>query len=73
MADVLGLAVLSLDGPRHAPHFRAARRLVLDFVAELRRGPVSDRADAEALAALAHAAPERLRELARALHRAKGE
>lgn len=73
VADVLGLAVLSLDGPRHAPHFRAARRLVLDLVAELRGGPVSDRADAEALAALAHAAPERLRELARALHRARGE
>ena len=39
----------------------------------LAAAPAAAAQDAEALAALAHAAPERLRELARALHRAKGE
>ena len=69
IADVLGLAVLSLDGPRHAPHYRAARQLVLDLVAKIRgAAPASDAADAAALAQLAHAPAERLRELARELH-----
>ena len=68
VADILGLAVISLDGPRHAPHYRAARQLVLDFVAKLRAGaPGGDRNDALALSKLAQAPRETLRGLARAL------
>jgi hypothetical protein len=69
VADVLGLAVISLDGPRHAPHYRAARQLVLDLVAKLRQGaPSGDRNDALALSRLARAPAETLRRLARELH-----
>lgn len=69
VADVMGLAVLSLDGPRHAPHYRAARQLVLDLVAKVRGAtPASDAADAAALAELAWAPAERLRELAQDLY-----
>lgn len=69
VADVLGLAVISLDGPRHAPHYRAARQLVLDLVGKLRQGaPSNDRNDALALSRLARAPAETLRDLARTLH-----
>ena len=69
VADVLGLAVISLDGPRHAPQYRAARPLVLDLVAKLRAGaPSGDRNDALALSRLARAPAETLRRLARELH-----
>ncbi|MGE0709576.1 MAG: hypothetical protein AB7N76_20955 [Planctomycetota bacterium] len=71
VADLLGLAVLSLDGPRHEAHFRAARQLVLDLVARLRQGPPSDQADARALAKLARASAEEARALARELHAAR--
>lgn len=72
VADVLGLAVISLDGPRHAPHYRAARQLVLDLVAKLRGdAPSGDRNDALALSRLARAPAETLRRLARELHAAR--
>ncbi|RMG17739.1 MAG: hypothetical protein D6731_03520 [Planctomycetota bacterium] len=73
LADVVALAAVGLRSGAQAPHLRAAKRLVAELAAAVRRGEGSPRADALAFARLARAEPEALRALARALYRAHAE
>jgi hypothetical protein len=72
VADFLALAALSLRleeaEAERPPQLRAARQLVFEFAARLRKGEASPKADALAFAALARATPETLRALARQIY-----